>query len=82
MVPFCISIHKKLMLPPRLQQVKDRIERKTWAQRSEEEKQLLKELEFLDRRPEMREILNEGVRKSEIIGVVSGPGGGCPCCGK
>jgi hypothetical protein len=72
------------MLPPRLQQVKLRIERKISYQRSKEEQELLEELEFLDGRPEMRNILalKESFRESELIKIVSGPGGNCPCCGR
>lgn len=69
------------MLSPLLGSIKGRLESKPTNQLSSEEKQLLEELRFLDRRPEMPRIIQEGER-DRVLKIVSGPGGPCPCCGR
>lgn len=70
------------MLPNKLQQVKRQIERKKDFHRSEEEKELLNELEALERfleNPELSFTLQKSISKR--MQITSGPGGKCPCCG-
>lgn len=68
------------MLPPRLDGIKRRLENKRVTELSNEEQELLKELQFLDRNEELRKSLfSEG---KDLMRVVSGPGGRCPCCGR
>lgn len=71
------------MLSPKLQEIKGKIESKASYLRSEKEKQLLQELNdlenFLASKSETAEF-QESVRKNTQI--TSGPGGGCPCCGR
>ncbi len=69
------------MLPPLLNNIKVRLESKPTSQLSSEERQLLEELRFLDKRPEMPRIIQEGER-DRVLKIVSGPGGPCPCCGR
>lgn len=66
------------MLPPRLQQVKSKIEAKSQNLRSQGEKELLIELEALDQSAVVQKVITESLAK-----YVSGPTGGrCPCCGR
>ena len=66
------------MLPPRLQEIKDRIEAKSASRRNSAEDELLNELVALDRSEEVRRL----VRESRFFKVTSGPAGVCACCGK
>lgn len=65
------------MLTPRLQEIKDRIEKKASYLITSEEGELLKELNFLDNNLTIRREFSEFERK-----IVSGPSNKCPCCGK
>jgi DNA repair exonuclease SbcCD ATPase subunit len=71
------------MLPPKLQEILDRLQAKALSQMTDKEKELLRELreldQFLTRKNESAE-LRESVRKNSQI--TSGPSGACPCCGR
>lgn len=70
------------MLSRKLQEVKERLEAKSTYSRTEQERELLQELQQLDKflsdKAESTEF-RESVRKHAQI--TSGPGA-CPCCGK
>jgi len=65
------------MLPTKLEDVKNRLEKK--IELSTEEKGLLRELRFLDRSEEFRNIIEEA---GEEIKVFSPSSDVCPCCGR
>lgn len=69
------------MLPPMLTRVRDQIRRKAVDHRTDEEVELLRELDWLDSKPELRQLTERGVREGYIAKIVSGPGN-CPCCGR
>ncbi len=70
------------MLSPKLQEIKDKIERKTSYLVTDGEKELLSELKVLEQhlssKYELREFCESVKNNSQIT---SGPGNGCPCCG-
>jgi hypothetical protein len=66
------------MLPPRLKEVKERLEAKSFAARKAAEDELLAELTALDRSTEFREL----IETTRMIKMTSGPSSVCPCCGK
>ena len=66
------------MLPPKLDEIKSRLERME-LELSQDEKDLLKELQFLDQSEEVRKSI---VEKWSELKIVSGPGNQCPCCGR
>ena len=67
------------MLPPRLKQIKDRLDSKAYSDRNRAEDELLIELNALDKSPELRDFLiNEG----KVMKMTSGPTGVCACCGR
>ncbi len=71
------------MLSSKLQEIKDRIERKSSNSRTNGEKELLRELEVLEQHLIQKSQLiefRESVKSHTQI--TSGPGGSCPCCGK
>jgi DNA repair exonuclease SbcCD ATPase subunit len=70
------------MLPPRLNEVKERIESKSAGLRSQKERELLEELNALDAllgRTNDRTFSEATKRHTQIT---SGPGGTCSCCGR
>jgi hypothetical protein len=72
------------MLPPRLRDLRDQIERKSQAQAfatTDAERELLSELRFLDEDREVSSAVRRGILNLEIKRVV-GPAGNCPCCGR
>lgn len=71
------------MLSPKLQEIKDKIEAKSSYMRTDSEKDLLLELELLERHLTKKYELTE-FRESvkSHTQITSGPGGSCPCCGK
>lgn len=66
------------MLPPKLDEIKRRLKRMQF-ELSQDEKDLLKELRFLDKSVEVRKSIEEAWRELKIV---SGPGNQCPCCGR
>jgi hypothetical protein len=70
------------MLSPRLQEVKEKIEAKSSYARTEKEKELLSELEILEKLITNKSIsLDSTGLEERHTQITSGPGG-CPCCGK
>jgi hypothetical protein len=69
------------MLPPMLEEIRQRLTAKGYERRSQGEDALLDELTSLDevfeRDPTVRK--NAGFRESRIVG---GPSGTCSCCGR
>lgn len=68
------------MLPPALTQLKRSLEQKGSTIRSSGEDRLLEELETIDKDPEVKKSLDRAAFKKTQI--TSGPGNGCPCCGR
>ncbi len=66
------------MLTPCLARIKRRLEAKNEYRLSDDERELLNELKFLDGQSAMRP-LREALEKS--ISIVSGPSTHCHCCG-
>jgi hypothetical protein len=69
------------MLPPMLAEVKQKLEDKGYAHRSEREDTLLEELTNLDKLFEQDSTLRKSAAFKESR-IVSGPRGTCSCCGK
>lgn len=67
------------MLPPRLKEIKEKLEAKPYAERKSGEDELLAELKALDQSPELRDVLTE---RRDIMKMTSGPSGFCSCCGR
>jgi len=65
------------MLPTKLEEVKNRLEKK--IELSTEEKEFLRELRFLDRSEEFRNIIEEAREELKIFSPSSDK---CPCCGR
>lgn len=65
------------MLPTKLEEVKNRLEKK--IQLSTEEKDLLRELRFLDRSENFRNLIEEARWELKVL---SSPSDKCPCCGR
>lgn len=61
------------MLPPRMREIKSRLEEKSLRSNAEEE--LLDELRLIDNRIEKSDITHAEKQ-------FSGPSGRCPCCGR
>ena len=68
------------MLPPTLRRVMRRIQEKPSFNRSNEEKDMLAELEFLDQQEEMQRLTQNSER--HLTKIVTGPSGVCDCCGR
>jgi hypothetical protein len=69
---------EKLLLPPRLAQVKEQITAKPSWQRSTQERELLAELNTIDTDISLQKSLEGSFKEMRSFG----PGGGaCPCCG-
>jgi hypothetical protein len=69
------------MLPPVLDQVRQRLVAKGSSKRTSAEDQLLEELEILDNDPQV----NFSVKSKQFRSaphIVAGPGGQCSCCGR
>lgn len=67
------------MLPPRLNEIKQRLETKPATQRKISENELLAELRALDNSPELRDAL---IKRSDVMKMTSGPSSVCSCCGR
>lgn len=68
------------MLPPRLKEVRDRLERKSSSGRTAREAELLEELKILDGLPALQKsVLTEQQLSARIV---SGPRESCNCCGR
>lgn len=69
------------MLPPRLKEIKDQLERKGYAKRAVEEDELLVELTILDTNAQIQKtIMTE--EKLSASRILSGPRNSCNCCGR
>jgi hypothetical protein len=69
------------MLPPILDQIRQRLVAKGYSSRTAAEDQLLEELEILDKDPQV----DFSVKSKQFRAapqVVAGPGGVCSCCGR
>lgn len=73
------------MLTPRLQEISNKIESKQIALRTDKEKELLSELQTLDKflikKSESQQFSESVAMEKLSTRITSGPGG-CPCCGR
>lgn len=73
------------MLTPRLQEILNKIEAKSIGLRTEKEKELLSELQTLDKflinKSESTQFSESVAMEKLSSRITSGPGG-CPCCGR
>ena len=68
------------MLPPKLAEIKLRLEVKGYKKRTSGEDALLEELTVLDESADVQRILK--LAESRIQKMTGGPAGYCDCCGR
>lgn len=68
------------MLPPKLSEIKARLETKGYARRTSGEDALLEELKVLDESADVAKVLR--LSEARVFKVTAGPAGYCDCCGR